>query len=63
MEGDEAWLAVRRTGRVGAALRLDLASGTVAAEHSVSLPAAVRIGPERAWVASYLTNELIGFAR
>jgi len=63
IEGDEAWLAVRRTGRVGAVLRLDLASGALVAEHPVSLPAAVRIGPDRAWVASYLTNELIGFAR
>ena len=63
IEGDEAWLAVRRAGAVGAVLRLDLETGAVAGEHSVSLPAAVRIGPDRAWVASYLTNELLGFER
>jgi hypothetical protein len=60
---DEAWLAVRRTGGVGAVLRLDLQDGLVAEEHAVALPAAVSIAPERAWVASYLSNELIGFAR
>jgi hypothetical protein len=44
-------------------LRLDLRSAAVVAEYPVSLPAAVRIGPDRAWVASYLENELVGFAR
>jgi len=32
-------------------------------EFPVSLPAAVRIAGNRAWIASYLTNELLGFAR
>jgi hypothetical protein len=63
VSGDDAWLAVRRSGGVGAVLQLDLGTGTIAGEHAVSLPAAVRIGPERAWVASYLTNELLGFER
>jgi hypothetical protein len=61
--GAEAWLAVRRPGGFGAALRIDLASGAVRSEFRVSLPAAVRIGPDRVWVASYLTNELMGFER
>jgi hypothetical protein len=60
---DEAWLAVRHPGQVGAVLRLDLRTGEVAEEHAVSLPAAVRIAADRVWVASYLTNELLGFAR
>ena len=63
IDGDDAWLAVRHPGYVGAVLRLDLATGEVVDEFPVSLPAAVRIGTDRAWVASYMTNELLGFAR
>jgi hypothetical protein len=63
IDGDDAWIAARRPGHVGTLLRLDLASGAVVDEFPVSLPSAVRIGPERVWVASYLTNELLGFAR
>jgi hypothetical protein len=63
IQGDEGWVAVRRTGQIGRVLRLDLATGQLVAELPVSLPAAVRIGADRAWVASYLTNELLGFAR
>jgi len=63
IDGDEAWIAARRPGYVGTVLRLDLGSGGVVGEFAVSLPAAVRIGPERAWVASYMTNELLGFVR
>jgi len=63
VQGDEAWLAIRHPGHVGAVLRLDLADGEVVEEHAVSLPAAVKMAPGRAWVASYLTNELFGFAR
>jgi len=63
VEGDEAWLAIRHPGPVGAVLRLDLASGAVLEEHRISLPSAVKIAADRAWVASYLTNELVGFAR
>jgi hypothetical protein len=63
LQGDEAWLAIRHPGHVGAVLRLDLADGEVIEEHAVSLPAAVKIAPDRAWVASYLTNELLGFSR
>ena len=63
VDGAEAWLAVRHPDQVGAVIRLDLASGDVVAEHAISLPAAVRLAPDRAWVASYLTNELLGFSR
>ena len=63
IDGDDAWLAVRRGGGVGAVLRLDLATGEPVDEFAVSLPAAVRLDDEHAWVASYLTNELIGFER
>jgi len=59
----EAWLAVRHPGQVGAVLRLDLSSDAVTGEYPVSLPSAVRIAADRVWVASYLTNELLGFAR
>ncbi len=61
--GEEAWIAARRPGHVGTVLRLDLATGEVVDEVSVDLPAAIRIGPDRIWVASYSTNELLGFAR
>jgi hypothetical protein len=60
---EDAWLAVRRTGHVGAVLHVDLARGAIASEVAVSLPAAVRIAPDRVWVASYLTNELLGYRR
>jgi hypothetical protein len=63
IDRDDAWLAVRHPGHVGAVLRLDLRTGEVIAEYPVSLPAAVRLAPDRAWVASYETNELVGFAR
>jgi hypothetical protein len=63
VDGDDAWLAVRRPGHVGAVLRMDLSSGAVLGEYAVSLPAAVRLGAGHAWVASYLSNELLGFPR
>ena len=63
VEGNMAVLAVRHPGQRGAVLWLDLTTGSVAREEAVSLPAAVRIAPDRVWVASYLTDELLGFAR
>jgi hypothetical protein len=63
IEGDDAWVAVRRAGRVGAVLRVSLSSGSVSASAAVSLPAAIKIAGSRVWVASYLTNELLGFNR
>lgn len=63
LEGDEAWIAARRPGHVGTVLRLDLATGEVVDEVPVDLPAAIRMAPDRVWVASYSTNELLGLAR
>jgi outer membrane protein assembly factor BamB len=63
IDGDDAWIAARRPGHVGTLIRLDLGSGRVRAEYPVSLPSAVRIAGNRVWVASYLTNELLGFTR
>jgi hypothetical protein len=63
VDGEDAWLAVRHPGQVGAVVQLDLADGTIRSEVAVSLPAAVRIAPDRVWVASYLTNELVGIPR
>ncbi len=63
IDGDDAWIAARRPGHIGTVLRLDLASGQVVEEHPVDLPAAVALAPDRAWVASYTTNELLGFER
>ena len=63
VDGDEAWLAVRRPGYVGRVLRLALPAGDVVGEFDVGLPAAVKLGPDRAWVTSYLDNELVGFPR
>lgn len=63
VDGDEAWLAVRRPGHVGRVLQLALPAGHVVAEFEIGLPAAVQLGPDRAWVASYLDDELVGFPR
>jgi hypothetical protein len=63
IDADDAWIAVRKPGGDGAVIRVNLANGGVVGEHPVSLPSAVRISGDRVWVASYLTNELLGFAR
>ncbi len=63
IDGDEAWIAARRLGYLGTVLSLDIATGEVVGEVAVDLPAAIRIAPDRVWVASYSTNELLGFAR
>lgn len=60
---DDAWIAVRRTGRVGSVLHVDLPSESVVEEVAIDLPAALRIAAERVWVASYSTNELVGLER
>lgn len=62
-DGSEAWIAARRAGRIGTVVRLELPSGRVLAEHPVSLPAAVELASDRAWVTNYDTNEVLGFAR
>jgi len=59
----EAWIGARRPGRVGTVIRIDLATGDVLGEWPVSLPAAVKVVGDFAWVASYETDELIGISR
>ncbi|MEX2624724.1 MAG: hypothetical protein WD651_13480 [Acidimicrobiia bacterium] len=63
VSGDEAWIAIRHPGRVGAVIRLDLANGEVLGDFPMGLPAAVRIGPDRVWVTDYEADRLVGFAR
>jgi hypothetical protein len=63
IDADEAWIAARRPGRIGTVVQLDLKTAQVVSKHAVSLPAGVRITPDRAWVTSYDTNELVGFDR
>jgi hypothetical protein len=63
VDGDEAWIAARRPGRIGTVVQLDLKTAQVVSEQAVSLPAGVRIAPDRAWVTSYDTNELVSFTR
>jgi hypothetical protein len=63
IDGGDAWLGTRITGGTGMLFRLDLTDGHVVGTHLVGLPAAVRIAGNRAWVASYLDNELDAFPR
>jgi outer membrane protein assembly factor BamB len=63
IDGDDAWIAARHPGHVGTVLHLDLASEAVVEEIPIDLPAAVAIAPERVWVASYSTKELVGIER
>ena len=59
----EAWLAIRRPGRVGTVIAVDLATEAVTSETAVALPAGVRIAPDRVWVTDYEGNDLVGIAR
>jgi hypothetical protein len=63
VEAGEAWLAVRRPGRVGTVIAVDLATEAVTSETRVSLPAGVRIAPDRVWVTDYEGDDLVGIAR
>ena len=63
VDGDDAWIAARKAGRVGVVVEFDLGSGQVTREFAVSLPAGVIIDRTRVWVTSYDTNELLGFER
>jgi hypothetical protein len=63
VDGDDAWIAARKPGRIGVVVRVDLATGHAADEFAVSLPAGVVIDGDRVWVTSYDTNELLGFER
>jgi hypothetical protein len=62
-EAGEAWIAIRRPGRIGSVIAVDLDSEAVISESPVSLPAGVRLTADRVWVTDYDTNELVGLAR
>jgi hypothetical protein len=63
VEGDDAWIAVRHPGRVGAVIRVDLATGEQTADVPVALPAQVVIAGEMVWVTDYDSGTLLGFDR
>jgi len=63
VDGDDAWIAVRHPGRIGAVIRLDLATGEEVADMPADLPAAVVIEGDRAWVTDYEAGALLGFDR
>jgi len=63
VEGDDAWIAIRHPGRIGAVIRIDLATGRQTEDHPASLPAAIEIAGDTVWVTDYETDALLGFAR
>lgn len=63
VDGDDAWLAVRHPGRVGAVIRLDLATGQQVLDVPADLPAAVVIEGDLAWVTDDSAGALLGFTR
>ena len=63
VEGDDAWIAIRHPGRMGAVIRIDLATGRQTEDHPASLPAAIEIAGDTVWVTDYETDALLGFAR
>ena len=63
VDAGEAWIAVRKPGRIGAVIAVDLESGAVRSDTPVSLPAGVRLTEDRAWVTDYERDELVGIAR
>jgi len=63
VDGNDAWIAARRPGRIGTVVHLDVTSEEVTEQFTVSLPAGVAIENGRVWVTNYDTNELLGFDR
>lgn len=61
-EGGQAWIAVRRPGRAGAVIALDLATGEGLAETPVSLPSGIKLTKDHAWVCDY-DDGLVGLPR
>ena len=53
VEGDDAWIAIRHPGRVGAVIRVDLTTGEQIDDVPVVLPAQVVIAGEKVWVTDY----------
>ena len=63
VEGDDAWIAVRHPGRIGAVIRLDLTTGEETLDVPADLPAGVVIDGDRAWVTDYEAGAVLGFDR
>jgi hypothetical protein len=63
VDGNDVWIGVRHPGRIGAVIRLDLATGAEVADLPVRLPAAVVIADKRTWVTDYEAGALLGFDR
>lgn len=63
VEAGEAWVAIRKPGRVGAVIAVDVATGTVLSDTPVSLPAGIRLTADHAWVTDYESDELVGIPR
>jgi DNA-binding beta-propeller fold protein YncE len=61
--GSDVWIAARRAGRIGVVVRLELPTGRVIGEYPVSLPAAVVLTADRAWVTNNDRNEVLAFER
>ena len=62
VDAGEAWIAIRRPGRVGSVIAVDLATEAVISETPVALPAGVRITPDRVWVTDYEGDDLVGIS-
>ena len=63
VDGQEAWIALRRPGRIGMVIRVEIPGGRLLGEAPVALPAAVELSADRAWVTNYDGDEVLGFAR
>jgi hypothetical protein len=63
VDGDDAWIAVRHPGQVGAVIRVDLTTGEEIGDVPVGLPAQVVIDGAKVWVTDYDSNALLGFDR
>ncbi len=63
VDGDDAWIAVRHPGQVGAVIRVDLTTGDEVADFPVGLPAQVVIDGAKVWVTDYDGGALLGFDR
>ena len=60
---ETAWIAVRRPGRVGHVIAINLADGSLLWDADASLPAAVELATDRVWVTDYEADTVLGFRR
>jgi streptogramin lyase len=64
IDGTTLWAGIRRPGRVGAVLRIDLASGNVLGElRDITIPARIEVGHGSVWVTDSGSNLLYRLAR